>query len=133
MEIEGHHSEVEVSTDRIIGEDHNMSILIEMTLGETILEICKVIEVKSLEVDIEVIIEMTTLEEIEVGLGKGNIQVIIAEMTDVVVVGQDQVQEPLITKTELDVLSVESMVTSLKYVHFYKQKRSQNKYNKCII
>ena len=31
VEIEGYHSEVEVSMDRIIGEDHNMSILIEMT------------------------------------------------------------------------------------------------------
>ena len=41
--------------------------------------------------DIEGIIEMTTLEEIEVGLGKGNIQVILAEMTEVAVVGQDQV------------------------------------------
>ena len=43
LEIEGHHSEVEVSTDRMIGEEHNMSILIEMTLGETILENCKII------------------------------------------------------------------------------------------
>ena len=32
VEIEGHHSEVEVSMDKIIGEDHNMSIIIEMTL-----------------------------------------------------------------------------------------------------
>ena len=35
-EIEGLHSEVEVSMDRIIGEDHVMSIIIEMNLGETI-------------------------------------------------------------------------------------------------
>ena len=41
--------------------------------------------------DIEGIIEMTTLGEIEVGLGKGNIQVILSEMTEIVVVGQDQV------------------------------------------
>ena len=33
---------------------------------------------------------MTTLEEVEVGLGTENIQVISAEMTKVVVVGQDQ-------------------------------------------
>ena len=44
--------------------------------------------------DIEGIIETTALEEVEVGLGKDNIQVILAEMTEVVVVGhQDQVQE----------------------------------------
>ena len=90
MEIEGHHSEVEVSTDRIIGEDHNMSILIEMTLGETILGKCKIIEVKILKVDIEVIIEMTTLEEIEVGLGKDSIQVILEGMIEAVVVDEDQ-------------------------------------------
>ena len=71
VKTEGHHSEVEVSTDRIIGEDHNLSVLREITLGETILEKHKI-----LEVDIEVIIEMTTLEEVQVGLGKDDIQVI---------------------------------------------------------
>ena len=60
MEIEGRHSEVEVSMDRIIMEDHNMSIFIGMTTEEKILEKHKIIEVKTLEVDIEVIIEMTT-------------------------------------------------------------------------
>ena len=73
VEIEGYHSEVEVSTDRIIGEDHIMWIIIEMTLEQTILEECKIIEVKILGVDIEGIIEMTTLEELEVGLGENNI------------------------------------------------------------
>ena len=69
--------------DRIIGEDHDMSIIIEMTLGETIIERCKIIEVKILEVDIEIIIiEMTTLEEVEVGLGKDNIQIILEGMTE---------------------------------------------------
>ena len=53
----GHHSEVEVSTDRNIEEGHNMLILIEMTLGEKISGKCKIIEVKNLEVDIEVITE----------------------------------------------------------------------------
>ena len=41
--------------------------------------------------DIEVIIEITTLEEVEVGLGKDNIQVTLEGMTEVVSVGQDQV------------------------------------------
>ena len=57
VEIEGHHLEVEISTGRIIGEDHIMSIIIEMTLEETTLEKCKITEVKILEVDIEGIIK----------------------------------------------------------------------------
>ena len=40
-EIEGHHSEVEVCMDKIIEEDHMMSMIIEMTLEETILETAK--------------------------------------------------------------------------------------------
>ena len=52
--------------------------------------------------DTEGIIEMTTLEEVEVGLGTDNIQVISAEMTEVVVVvvGQDQVLELVLIETE---------------------------------
>ena len=110
MEIEWHHSEVEVSMDRIIGEEHNMSILTEITLGKTILEKCKTIEVKIEEVDIEVITEMTTLEEVEVGLWKDNTQVILGEMIEVVIVGQDQIQEPVLTEIELDVISVGNMI-----------------------
>ena len=133
MEI-GHHSEVEVGTERIIGEDHDMSIITEMTLGEKMLEKCKIIEVKTLGLDMEIIIiiEMAVLEEIEVGVRKDNIQVILAEMIEVIV-GQDQVQEPLLTETELDVLSVGNIIISLKTVWIHKQKKNQNKYKKCII
>ena len=46
--------------------------------------------VKNLEVNTEETIEMTVLEEVEVAQGKGNIQVILEEMIEVVVVGQDQ-------------------------------------------
>ena len=56
--------------------------------------------------DIEVIIEMIALEEVELGPGKDNTQVILEEMIEVVAVGQDQVQEPVLTETELDALSV---------------------------
>ena len=45
---------------------------------------------------------MTMLEEVEVGLGTDNIQVILAEMTEIAVVGLDQVQEPVLIETELD-------------------------------
>ena len=47
---------------------------VKMTLGEEILEECKIIEVKILEVDVEVAIEMTTLEEGEVDLVLCNIK-----------------------------------------------------------
>ena len=69
-----------------------MSIIIEMTLKETILKDHKITEVKILEVDIEGIAETTILEEVEVGQGTDNIQVIIEGMTTVGV-GQDQFQE----------------------------------------
>ena len=95
VQIGKHDSEVEFSMDRIIDEGPNMLIIIEMTLGEKILEEHKIIEVRILEVDIEVIIVMTTLEEEEVGLGKDNIQVILDVMIEAVV-DQDQVLEPVL-------------------------------------
>ena len=63
MEIEGHHSEVDVSMDIIIEEDNITSIIIEMTLEEIMLEKHKITEVKILKVDKEGIIETTILEE----------------------------------------------------------------------
>ena len=78
------------------------------------------------------IIGMTTLDEVEVGLGTDNIQIILAEKIEVVV-GLDQVLEPVLTETELDALSVGNMIILLKTVQIYKQKKNQNKSNKCII
>ena len=89
VEIEELCLEVEVSTDRIIEKGHNMLTSIEMILEETILEECKIIEVRIFEVDIEIIIQMTTLEEVEVGLGKNAIKVILEGMTESVTVGLD--------------------------------------------
>ena len=77
--------------DKIIKEGHHMITIIEVTLGEKILQECKIIEVKFLEVDIEVTIETMTLEEVEVDLEKDNIQVILGEMIEAVIVEQDQV------------------------------------------
>ena len=131
VEIGEHHSEKEVSMDRIIEEGCN--ILIIMTLGETNLEECKIIEVKILEMAIEVIIEKTTLEEIEVDLGKDNIQVILEGMMETVTVGLDQIWELALTEIGLHVLNVGNMVISLRTVQLCKQKKSQNRYNKCII
>ena len=73
VEIRECHLQVELSMDRIIEEGPDMLITIEMTLGEKILEECKITEVKILKVDIEAVAEMTTLEEVEVDLGKDNI------------------------------------------------------------
>ena len=46
MEIEGHHSEVELNMDRFLGEDHIMLIIIEMTLEEKILENYRTTDIK---------------------------------------------------------------------------------------
>ena len=43
------------------------------TLGDKIFGKCKIIEVSIIGVDIEAIIEMTALEEVEVGPGKDSI------------------------------------------------------------
>ena len=64
MEIGECHLGIEY--DRIIEEGHNMLTIIEMTLGEEILEKHKIIKVKVLEVDIKVPIEMKTLNKVEV-------------------------------------------------------------------
>ena len=85
------HLGVEFSMDRTVEEHCNMLIIIEMTLGEEVLVEFKIIEVKNLEVDIEVTIEMKTLEEVEVNLEKDNIHIILEGMIDTVVVDQDQV------------------------------------------
>ena len=91
VEIGECHIEVELSTDRIIGEGCNMLTIIEVTLGEEILEEWKIIEVKMLELDIEVTIEMKILEEVEVGPEKYNIQVILEGMIEAAVIDQDQI------------------------------------------
>ena len=74
--IEECHLEVELCMGRIIEGDHNMLIIIEVTLGEEILGKCKIIEVSITEVDVETTTEMTVLEEVEIGLGKDNTPVI---------------------------------------------------------
>ena len=84
------------------------------SLRQTIRGRCKTIEVKVMEVDVKVIIEMTILKEVKVDPEKDNIHVKLAEMKEVVAVGQNQVQEPVLTETELDVLSVGNMIILLK-------------------
>ena len=134
VEIGECHLELKLSMDRIIEESHNMLTVLEMTLGEDISEECKIIEVKILEMDIEVTIERKTLEEVEVGLGKDNIRVILEGLIKEVVVDQDQGQELVLIWIGLDVLNVGSMIILLKTDQTQIQKKnSQNKYNKCLI
>ena len=66
--------------------------IIEVTLGEEMLEKCKTTEVRMLEVDIEVYLEMTNLLEVEVGLEEDSTQVTLEEVREAVV-DLDQVQE----------------------------------------
>ena len=71
-------------TDRIIEGDHKT--ITEMTLGEEIMGRCKIIEVRIIEVDVETIIEMkielTILEQAEVGLGKDVTHVTLRRTTE---------------------------------------------------
>ena len=71
---------VELGIDRITEEGNNMLLIIEMTLGEEILGKCKIKEISIIDVNIETIIEMTNLEEVDVGLGKEIILVILEGM-----------------------------------------------------
>ena len=108
------HLGVELSMDRIIEEGHTMFIIIKMTLGEEIQGKCKIMEVSIIEVDIEAVIEMTALEEVEVGLGKNSIHVILEGMIVAVVAEQDQVQEPVLIEIEIGALNVGNLITLLK-------------------
>ena len=54
VEIGECHIEVELTMDKTIEEGHIMIKIIEVTLGEGILEGHRIIEVRILEVDIEV-------------------------------------------------------------------------------
>ena len=73
--------------------------IIEVTLGEEILEGCRIIEVRISEVDIEVTLEMTILEDVEVGLEKDSTQITSEEMREAVV-DLDQVQESTLSVGE---------------------------------
>ena len=118
-EIEGHQTEVEVSIDRIIEEDCIMLITLELIIEEIISEICRIIEVKVLKVDMEGNIKMIILEELGVGLETGNIQAILEGMIEVVV-GLDQVQEPALIGIELVAINIGNMIILLRTVQLHK-------------
>ena len=96
MEIGEYCSGAEYSIDRIIEIDQGTIRITEVTLEEeTLKEISgqiRFIEDKILEADREEITEMIIMKEVEVGLGIGNIQIILEGMIEATV-GLDQVQE----------------------------------------
>ena len=119
----GQHIEIEVSMDKIIEEGHFiMSMIIEMTLEETIFEICKITEVKILEEDTEGMIEMTIVVEVGVVLEIDNIQIISKGVTGGVV-GLDQLQEPVQIGIELDAIYVGNIIILLRLSNFTGRKR----------
>ena len=85
MEIGECHTEVELSLDNIIEEDHSMIKITEVILGKEILKECRISEVRILEVDIEVALGMKILEQVEVGLEQDSIQVTVGGMIEVAV------------------------------------------------
>ena len=66
-----------------------------------------------IEVDIKAIIEMTALEEVDIGLGEDSIQITLEGMIEAVVLDQDQVLGAVLIYIELDVLNVGNMIISL--------------------
>ena len=65
--------------------------------------------------DTEGIIEMITLEEVEVGLGTDSIQIILEGMIELVV-GLDQVQELALIGIKLNAINVGNMIILLRTV-----------------
>ena len=65
---------------------------------------------------------MKTLGEVGVDLEKDDIQVNVEGMIEAVVVDQDQVQEPVLIETGLDVFNVGSIIILLKTVQSQIQK-----------
>ena len=60
--------------------------------------------------DIEDILEMITMKEVRVGLEKDSFQIMLEEMTEVVAIDLDQVQELVLIEIGLDVISAKSMI-----------------------
>ena len=76
------------------------------------------------EITIGMTIATTILEKAELGLGKGNTQVILEGMMKAVV-DQDHIQEPVRKKIESGVLNVENMTISPMTVLTQSGKRNR--------
>ena len=90
---------------------------------------------QNLEVDIEVTIEMKTLEEVEVGLEKDSIQVILEEMIKAVV-DQDQVPEQVLMRDRIRCFKCREYDCFAKdclNISDTEKEQSEQRYNKCLI
>ena len=123
MDTEEYHSMVEYSMDRITGTDQGMVRITEVILEDEIsdgnCDQIRIIEIKTIQVDIEEIIEMIIMKEVELGLGIDSIQITPEGMIEVIV-SLDQIQELVPIEIELDAINVGNMITSLRIVQFLK-------------
>ena len=104
----------EYNMDRIIDIALGIIRIVEMILKEEILEEIwdqiRIIEDKTIEMEIEDITELITMKEVGEGLEKDIFQIMSEGMTDAVVVGLDQVQELVLLEIGLNVIDIESMI-----------------------
>ena len=89
-------------------------------------------QIRIIEVEIEEIIEMIIMKEVEVGLGRDSVLLILEGMIEVIV-GLDQLQELVPIEIESDVINVGNMMILLRIVQLLKWKRNQSKFNKFTI
>ena len=82
--------------------------------------------------DIETTIEMTVLEEVQVGPGKDNTQETLVGKIKAAV-DQGQIQGPIPIEIESDVLNVGNMTILPMTVLTQRWKKNQNNYRKCTI
>ena len=80
---------------------------------------------KITEEDTKGIIEIKIMREVEVDSEKGSIQKILEEMTEVVVIDLDQVQELVQIETDSDAIYVGNKITLLKTVNIKKRERNK--------
>ena len=117
--------------DRFIEGGHNKITIIELTLAEKTLEESKIIEVKISEVDIEVTIEMKTLEEVEVGLEKDSIQLFFRK-NDQSSSSSRSGLRPSTNRDRIRCFKCREYDHLLKTVQTRIQKKNRhNRYNKC--
>ena len=112
---------VEIEEFRLVNKievDLDMNIIIEMIIGEEILEVTweciKILEDRLVEEDIEEIIRMKiiTVKEVGIGLEKDYIWTIIAEGETrvVVIVDQGQDQEQVQIEVKLGLINIRNMI-----------------------
>ena len=116
------HLGIEHGMDRTTEEGDNILIIYRNDFMRGLFREIQNYRVTIIEVDVETTIEMTFLEEVEVGLGKDSILVTLEGLIKAAV-DQDQVQQPVLTEIGLDVLNVGNMIISLMTVKTQEMER----------